>query len=292
MIDLHTHTNYSDGTWDLKRLLSEAQNIGIEILSITDHDTLKAYSELNTINYKSVYNGRILPGVELSVVYDGIKFELLAYGFDYDKLNEWICETYENKEVDLNLEFENMYNSCKSSNIKVGDIYYDKSQGWPVDIIFKEIKKYKENKKHFSEEVWNDIGNFYKACITNKNFPVYVDFSIHFPSAEVVAQNVRQAGGKIFLAHAFKYNLNDTLHFIDILRRKNIIDGVEVYHSSFNAEEIKSLEIYCANNHLLMSGGSDCHGNKEAIRKMGIGYGNLDISKDIIKDWNVQTKLI
>ena len=50
MIDLHTHTNYSDGTWNLSRLLKEAEIGKIDILSITDHDTIDAYKELEKIN--------------------------------------------------------------------------------------------------------------------------------------------------------------------------------------------------------------------------------------------------
>ena len=46
MIDLHTHTKYSDGTWDVKNLLENAQKTGVEILAITDHDTVKAHLEL------------------------------------------------------------------------------------------------------------------------------------------------------------------------------------------------------------------------------------------------------
>ena len=53
MIDLHVHTNYSDGTWDLKKLLEEAEKAKIEVLSITDHDTVKVYKELEKIDYKN-----------------------------------------------------------------------------------------------------------------------------------------------------------------------------------------------------------------------------------------------
>ena len=49
MIDLHTHTNYSDGTWDTKRLLEEAEKTKLEVLAITDHDTLDAHFELEKV---------------------------------------------------------------------------------------------------------------------------------------------------------------------------------------------------------------------------------------------------
>ena len=100
MIDLHVHTNYSDGTWDLKKLLEEAEKAKIEVLSITDHDTVKVYKELEKIDYKKVYSGKILSGVEFNTVYDGVAFHLLAYDFDYRnhgymkimKLKSLICK--------------------------------------------------------------------------------------------------------------------------------------------------------------------------------------------------------
>ena len=43
MIDLHTHTNFSDGTDSLEELLQNAENAKLEVLSITDHDTTDGY---------------------------------------------------------------------------------------------------------------------------------------------------------------------------------------------------------------------------------------------------------
>lgn len=292
MIDLHTHTKYSDGTWDLTRLLLEANQAGVEVLSITDHDTLKAYEELDKIPHKALFKGQILPGIELSAVYNGIKFELLAYGFDYYKLNLWVTDTYKNGELDLNKEFEYMYNNCKKHNIQIEDLYYDASKGWPVDIIFSSIKKFDENKKHFTKEEWEDIDAFYESCITKQSFPAYVDFSIHFPTADVVANMVKQSGGKVFIAHIYKYKLDNPLEFLDILNDAGIIDGVEVYHSSFSEEQIEILESYCKKYNLLMSGGSDCHGDKRQDRKIGAGYGNLNTQKSILDNWDVQGKFI
>ena len=285
MIDLHTHTNYSDGTWSLKKLLEEAEKTNIEILSITDHNTVNSYKELEKINIKDIFKGKIIPGVEISTVFDGVMFHLLAYDFDYKKLNDFISEYYENNKPNLNKEFDYMIESCKKNNVKIGNIEYNEDKGWPIDVILPEIKKHEENRKYFKEEEWNDIDIFYNSCVTNKNFPVFVDFSIHYPKANIVADAVRNARGKLFVAHVFKYRLEDTINFLNILKQNNIIDGVEVYHSSFTEEQIEILEKYCKDNCLLMSGGSDCHGEKKADRKIGIGYGNLNINKEILKDW-------
>jgi len=285
LIDLHTHTRYSDGTWSVRELLEEAEKNKIEILSITDHDTLKAYKELEKMKIEEIYTGEILTGVELTTVYEGISFHLLAYDFDYPTLESYLYENYERKEPDLNKEFACMIESCKKNSIQIDTIAYDTSKGWPVDVIFPEIKKHKENRKYFKEEEWNNIDVFFNACITNPKFPAAVDFSIHYPNAKTVSNAVRKAGGKLFIAHLFRYNLENPMEFLNKLKQEKIIDGVEVEHACFTKEQNRILKDYCKNNTLLMSGGTDCHGEKKADRKIGIGYGNMYIHKNLIKEW-------
>ena len=88
MIDLHTHTTYSDGTWDVKTLLKKAKENGVELLAITDHDTVKAYLELKENNYSSYFNGKIISGAEFNCVFNNAKIELLGYNFDIEKIKE------------------------------------------------------------------------------------------------------------------------------------------------------------------------------------------------------------
>lgn len=285
MIDLHTHTIYSDGTWQLSQLLEEAQKNNIEVLSITDHDTIEAYNELRKNDYKKIYTGKIISGAEFTTVYDGVTFHLLAYNFDCSKIENWINEKYKCQKPNLNLEFEYMINSCKKNKIIIDNLEYKVEEGWPIDIIFPAIKKYEENRVFFTEDEWNNIDVFFNSCVTNKDFPVFVDFEIHYPNANEVSKRVREAGGKTFLAHIYRYNLNKLLDFINLLNKNHIIDGVEVYHSRFTNDQMVLLEEYCKQNKLLMSGGTDCHGEKKANRKIGTGYGNLNVSSAILNNW-------
>ena len=285
MIDLHTHTNYSDGTWNLKKILEEAEKSKIEVLSITDHDTIKAYKELDKMEYKQIYQGQIMTGIEFSTVHNGVFFHLLTYDFDHKKIADWVHNNYETKKPNLKAEFEYMLESCKKNNIKIDDLEYDASKGWPIDIIYPEIKKHEENRKYFKEEEWNNIDIFFNSCVTSKDFPVFVDFSIHYPSADDIVKEVKKAGGKLFVAHPFRYKLEDTIGFLENLKNDKIIDGVEVYHSTHTEDQVSTLKKYCENNNLLMSGGTDCHGEKKADRKIGRGYGNMNISKKILENW-------
>ena len=156
-----------------------------------------------------------------------------------------------------------MMKSIKKSNLKIDEIIYDEKKGWPIDIIYPEVTKYDENRKYFKDEEWNDIDVFFNSCVTNKNFPVAVNFEIHYPNAKLVAEEVRKAGGKTFVAHVYRYNLEDEIAFLDMLKNDKIIDGVEVYHSSFTEKQSERLLEYCNKNNLLISGGTDCHRRKE-----------------------------
>ena len=241
MIDLHIHTNHSDGTWSLKKILKKVEKLNLEIISITDHDTLDAYAELEKLDYKKIYSGNIITGIEISTGYDSTAFHMLAYDFDYKILKKYIDKKYKDKELDLNKEFDYMMNNCRKNNIKTGEIEYKPEDGWPIDVMFYEIKKYPENKQYFTEEEWDDIDVFFTACFTDRYFPVYLNMSIHYPDAKEVAEEVRKAGGKTFIAHIYKYRLKEPIKFLNLLKDNNIIDGVEVEHSTFSEEETKIL---------------------------------------------------
>ena len=78
LVDLHTHSTKSDGTYTPNQLLQEAENKGIEILSITDHETVDAYYEIDKKNFSGV----IIPGIELRTSCFGIAIEFLGSGLD------------------------------------------------------------------------------------------------------------------------------------------------------------------------------------------------------------------
>ena len=291
MIDLHSHTTNSDGTWTTKELLNKAQDLGLEVFSITDHDTAKSYIEIESdTELQKIYTGKLIRGVELNCTYDGIKIEVLAYNFDLHPVQEWLEDYYtpEKERNRLIEEFEDLINICKDKGIKVEkDLKYNPDTEYPVDVIYYSIVKFEENKKFFTEEQWNDRALFFRTCTVDKNFPLYRDFSKQMPTLEFINEFIHKYNGKTFLAHLYKYQLDDHISYLNKIIDKNLLDGVEVYHSSFTEEQIETLKKYCIDRKLLMSGGSDCHGDKKKNRKLGIGYGNLNIDKKIIENWDI-----
>ena len=95
MIDLHSHTTNSDGTWTTKELLMKAEKLKLEALSITDHDTAKSYIEIEkNESLQNIFKGKLIRGAELNCTFDGIKIEILAYNFDLHPIQEWLEDYY------------------------------------------------------------------------------------------------------------------------------------------------------------------------------------------------------
>lgn len=291
MIDLHSHTTNSDGTWSTKELLIKAEELKLEVLSITDHDTAKSYIEIEkNESLQNIFKGKLIRGAELNCTFDGIKIEILAYNFDLHPIQEWLEDYYtpEKNRKRLIEEFNDLVSICNEKGIKIeNNLSYNPDIEYPVDVIYNNIIQFQENRKLFTEEQWQNKALFFRTCTVDKKFPLYRDFSKQMPTLEFLNQLIHKHNGKIFLAHLYKYQLNNHIEYLNKMVDKNLLDGVEVYHSSYTEEQIKTLERYCINKGMLMSGGSDCHGEKKKDRKLGIGYGNLNINKKIINNWNI-----
>lgn len=88
MIDLHLHTNHSDGTDSVEELLENAERQKIEIISITDHNSVGAYYELEkNPEMRRKFSGEIVIGSEIKAIFNDINIEILAYGINYKNIN-------------------------------------------------------------------------------------------------------------------------------------------------------------------------------------------------------------
>jgi len=285
MVDLHMHTINSDGTWSTKRLLEEAEKAKLDYISITDHNSVEAYFDINKIDISNIYTGKIITGCEFSCIFNNRKIELLGYNIDIEKTRKWIKESYHYENYSLQCEFNKLVELCKKHDIKLTDnLLYDETKEYPYDTIYNAIIKYPENKKIFTDDEWNSANSFFRSKICNKENPLHIDFNID-PQAKKVSDFIRSMGGKVFIAHAFVYRFDDTIQVLNELIENNIIDGIEVYHTEHKEEEVEILLNICHKNNLLISAGSDCHGDKKKERKLGKIYNNKFIENKFIHEF-------
>lgn len=284
MIDLHTHTTYSDGSFSVRELLREAEKIGLSVLSITDHNKISAYEELKNPEIRDLFPGKIITGVEITTAYKGETVEILGYNFDLVKMQSFLDKHVLISEKKQIKEFE----LIKAKYRKLGvifdetEIQFDPKKRNSRGAFLQEIRKYSENHKFFlCEESIYDVGKFTRNEVYNPKSLLYVDETSLFPSMETAIDMIHQSGGVAFLAHIYAYSPNIANELQTILDTYDL-DGLECFYTTFTKEQSEYLVQLCKERGLFMSGGSDFHGTVKSHHDLGVGRGNLCINEDIV----------
>lgn len=286
MIDLHTHTNISDGTDTVKELLENANNINLEVLSITDHDTTDAYYDV--IKLRDLFKGIIIPGVELKAYYDGIPLEVLGYGIDHTKININRNAVFD-MQVDCLEEFKNIGRSLGlkfDENIQVSKT--DSRRKYASFTFAEELLKHKEN-----ESILLSIGpmfsqtEFYRVHASNKKSIFYYDESKLGITIEKAIDMIHNAGGLAFLAHPLIYPYEkDKFEEIEHILKTYNLDGIEVDYPLFTQNDRIKLREIAKKYNKYISGGTDYHANNKPDIKLGTGIEtNMTITKEDIEEW-------
>lgn len=287
MIDLHMHTYYSDGDKSVKEILELCQEQKLEYISITDHNTCKAYEEVKSQN---IFSGNIITGIELTASHEKRIIEILGYDIDTKGMQQWCEQVYSQEKLLRKIEV--LYERFLKKLEKRG-IQYDKKriplEKFDTDFIerpiWNEIKRNPQNETKMEPEFWNDFSDFFRKGLTNPDNDWFIGHSDFRPTAKEIVELIHEMNGKAFLAHAYQYKFHNTLKQIERIRQTSKLDGLECYYSNFTKEQTNEIVEYTTKNHLYKSGGSDFHGKRRPEVQVGIGKGDLAISKEIIKDW-------
>lgn len=288
MVDLHMHTTYSDGDKTVKEILKMCEERKLEYISITDHNTCKQYND--KAMKESIFTGRIIRGTEQNAVSQGRNIEILGYNVDTDIINEW-CKKYYSEEKLREQQvifYKRLLDICDKHGLKYDETKIEKPKKatqFIETLIYAELLRHKENYEILGEFT-KSMGIFYRKGLSNPNSSYFMNHIEFRPSAKEVVGIIHQAGGKAFLAHPFEYKFEDAIGFIDNLRKETKLDGIECFHPSSVDDNKKDILVeYARKNNLYISGGSDYHGKPKPDIEIGIGRGNLNISKDLIKEW-------
>lgn len=289
MIDIHMHTIYSDGDKTVEEVLKMCEERKLEYISITDHDTCKQYDDEALKNNK-IFSGKIIKGTELHAAFQNRNIEILAYNINPSIINEW-CEKYysedklkkqqeicQNRLFDICNKHGLIYDKSKIRKPKKASEYVERP-------IYEEIMTHKENHKILGEFT-ESFGIFFRKGLANPESSYFMNHIEFRPKYKEVIDIIHKAGGKAFLAHPFEYKFEDTVGFINDLRKEEELDGIECFHPSSADNDKKDILVeYARKNNLYISGGSDYHGSPKPDIEIGVGKGNLNISKEIIEEW-------
>ena len=228
IIDLHIHTNVSDGALSPKEVIDEAYKNNVSIISIADHDTIDEYTE-EIFEYAKKRNIEIIVGVEISAKTKRSGVHILGYNFDLNnkKLKESLYKLKNSRHTYLYKVSKRLNELGYIVNIEMLDkIDVVTKAHIANDIIRKEFNMI-PTKVDFIERLMNE------GCIA------YVEKDSLSPKE--AAEIIREAGGKAILAHPVAYEYEDGLNEKDILEIINDMnaDGIESNYIYIDQNNIK-----------------------------------------------------
>lgn len=277
-IDLHIHTNKSDGLLSPKEIIDEAKRKHVQTIAIADHDTVDAYTD-EVYNYAKDNEIELITAVEISTKTKKCGIHVLGYNIDTSSkyLNESL-KKIRNARHDY---LHNAANKLNEMNYILNINKLDIIEAVTKAHIAMDIISNKANEKQLLKQFGHipSKGEFIET-IMNENCPAYVKKETVTPKE--AAEIIRKAGGKVVLAHPVAYVYEDNLKINEILEIINDMkaDGLEanyIYTDRNNniVNEIEKWNKFAEENHLFVTIGSDFH--IEDRNHAGIGLENVGV---------------
>ena len=248
LVDFHMHSIYSDGVKSPEGLLRHAIDCNLSMMALTDHDEIDGIKALRTAQEqldpeKTI---KIINGCEFSADYKDKSIHILGYRFD---------ET--NKEL---RDFIKYFKSKREERIdeiikRCNNVGYLISKD---DLLKKFPKTQAYGRPHIGQLLIDggyakDINDVFKG-ILRKDSPCYV------PKVKVevpyIIDIIHKAGGLAVMAHPKLVSSDD--YVVEMLAYD--FDGMEVYHTKHNDDDVKRYKALATKHNLFITGGSDFHG--------------------------------
>lgn len=270
-IDLHAHSNASDGTLSPTQVVELAAREGLRAIALTDHDTVAGIREAEEAAERT--GVELVPGIEFSCVWKGTEIHILGLFVDMDdpsfvrqvqellkvrdERNEEMIRRFQADGMDITLE-----------GLKAGEpdtvvtrahfarLLVEKGYAATLDTAFKKYLQY---------------GGRY--CIRKEKIDPE-------KAMDILVQN----GAFPSLAHIMQYKLGweEDKKLLAYLKELGL-KGLEVYHSSHNASQSIRLQDLAVRYGLLPTGGSDFHGANKPDIQIGVGRGGLKLSYGLLE---------
>lgn len=274
IVDLHVHSNKSDGTYSPSELVQYALEKGLSAFALTDHDTVDGIEEaLTAARGKEL---EVIPGIEFSTEYEGQDIHIVGlyinYNSDYFKRR---LVNFVNGRIIRNRE---MCRRLTEHGIPI--TYEELTAEYPDRVITRgHYAKYLLKKgyiKSIREAFDRYIGDHCPCFVPRKKIT---------PMRAV--EIILKAGGFPILAHPVLYRMSRArLEKLIVSLKEMGLQGIEAIYSTYTSSEEREIRSLAAKYNLCISGGSDFHGNTKPGLDLATGYGKLFIPAEILTNIN------
>jgi predicted metal-dependent phosphoesterase TrpH len=248
-IDLHSHTHYSDGHLSPKELIDRAHNMQVNVLAITDHDTVDGIQEAMDYQSAQKRSMQIMSGVEISTSWHNFDIHILGLNVDHNNAQFLARLDQQSKERDRRAQ----HMSDKLAKVGIENVFEDAKtlagKGQITRAHFARVLVERRVVKDFEAVFKKYLGKGKKAHVKPK-----------WVAIEEAVSWIQDAGGKAVLAHPGHYDMTSKWLKRLVAQFANAGgDGMEVVHSHLTPERKKMLADLASEHNLQASSGSDFH---------------------------------
>lgn len=265
-IDLHVHTLASDGSDAPAAVVRKAAALGLRAIAITDHDTFVGLPEAMEAGRR--YGVEVVPGVELSTVYDGVEVHVLGYCMDetQPRLRAMMARATAERSARNETMVRRLHDAGYPITMEA------LHAAFPGQTML--------GRPHIAEYLMR------RGCVASvqdgmrnllgRGKPFYVA-RYNIPLEESV-ETLRAAGGLPVVAHLFKYRYTpeQLAAMVDAAAAAGAV-GLEAMYTNYTPEQEQAARAMAAERGLLCTGGTDYHGARKPDIALGAGFGSLRV---------------
>ncbi len=274
LIDLHTHSNASDGTFSPRELVKLASKIDLRAVAITDHDTSSGITE--GLSQGKKLGIEVIPGIEMSIDYKGPENgEMHILGLFIDPENDKILKTSEWLKKKRAERLPRMLDLLEKCDIQISE-----------DEVLSHSTQGITSRPHIARVM---IKKGYVGSIKQAFDEYLKKGAVAYVGKERLALEkamylILSAGGIPILAHPYSLNLQVSKLKCLISDMKDLgLQGIEAYYPMHSTEDNNNYLEIASEFDLLLSGGTDFHGTNKPQIQLGMGHGNLRIPYSLLE---------
>ncbi len=265
MIDLHTHSTASDGTFPPSQLIDFAISKGITHLGMTDHDTIDGIEEAT--NYAKNKTIKFVAGVEISVEFKEKTMHIIGYAVNH-------------KDDSLNEKLKILKKAREDRNPKILKKLNDFGFKMSYDEVKDEAGGGVVGRPHFAKVMLkkNYVSSTQEAFekYLSKGASCYVDKYRLEPEDGI--KMIKESGGMAVLAHPLSLKLDcEEVRNVAKSLKDCGLEGIECFYRNHTKEDEENLLKIAKDLDLMVTGGSDFHGSNRPNIFIGIGEGKMNI---------------
>jgi predicted metal-dependent phosphoesterase TrpH len=256
-IDLHTHSNRSDGTFEPAEVVRRAAALGLEVIALTDHDTTEGLDEAIAAGVE--HGVEVVPGVELSAEYEKTSVHVLCYWPDVD---------------DAGLQAE--LRRLRDDRFRRGERMVEKLQALGFDITFERVAQIAGGGNIVRPHVAQAMVEAGIVDTEREAFDLYIadgkpaHVGKHALDPVDSVGVILGAGGICVLAHPGMWG-DQTSVPDELIERMAAagMQGLEVVHTDHDEDKRAYYGKLAERLGLIPTGGSDCHGDRYDPIRLG-----------------------